>query len=130
MNIEIQILRAAIAAARYPPGADIPFRAALGVVVVAQEADQMTWKLKQVEWLTRQGCGKGRDFSQPLPSLPVTRSAPDALGPQALTWDGDSPATFRIQVFHPPRAAAAEVKGSFNEKSSWETQWAAPQLVF
>ncbi|MCM2323988.1 MAG: hypothetical protein NDJ90_12075 [Oligoflexia bacterium] len=130
-NREIQALRIAILGARGAPAAIPPLEAALFLEVARQEFARKRWDAHRIAWITRTYCRHWKDQPRPLPSLDWVRAAPDHLGPRPLRWVGVMPRTFRVQIGHAPRAAAARIaaRGEMDESTEWMAEWAAPSAL-
>lgn len=122
-NREIEILRVAIATA-IEPRAKALLQAGLDIEIARQEWVRLRWNGRRVRWIARRGCG-GRDWPMPLVEFPWVRDPPDALGPRALRLVPEK-LEVRVQLGHPPRHAAALMKGDQNERVHEAVRWVPP----
>ena len=132
-NAAIIVARVGVAATMEFPPADVPFRTALIILVLAQDKIQFDWTLRNAQWLLRRGCQSLGDIPVPLPAFPFKRAPPDPLGPQALTWEGPADRRLGVQLAHRPRYARAVVqegKGSHVISSHWSAQFSPPEELF
>ena len=133
INSEITGLRLSVAAAALEPTLIPPLKAALQFEVLRQEAELAVWKLRQLQWVSRQSCLRKGEWFLPLPGMHWTRPAEDPLGPQPLEWNGSLPKQFQIEAGHDSRTAAALVfrpeadpmEGLYG-KTKFSARWAIP----
>jgi hypothetical protein len=131
-NQEIRNLRKAIEAAEIEPWLIPPLRVLLEAVVLRQEITLVRWQVRCREWLVFQGCDPThRDVAGPLPEFNFFRGPSDSIGAQPLRWMGVMPRSFRFQLKHAPRAAAATVQAEelyavAEEPEKWIAVWATP----
>lgn len=130
INVEIEALRAAIAAAmasfQAPTVASL--QATLAASVTAQEVLLRTWEANRFAWAARHGCGGWRNLAPPMEKPAWFRLPPDAIGPQSLTWAPSAPRRFSLRVYHPspPRDSAARIEGDSDALvHHWSARWAS-----
>jgi hypothetical protein len=129
-NQRIKTLRASVGLGTLLPPAAEAAQAALAVQVGLQEAQRARWMMAQVKWLSSRGCGGSGDIPGPIPSLPLTRDPPDALGPQPLRWTSQ-PEEFAVRIAHRPRRAAAKIVKADSDSlggivgETWQARWAS-----
>lgn len=133
-NHRIRELRAAVATAgAVAPEAATLARAAIRAEAARQDLAILGWRARSARWWLKQGCGGRGDRALPLPEPGLSRPPPDPLGQRPLEWDGGAPGRFRIQLAHPPRAAAASIEtkggGFLNAQTNvWTARWTGPEL--
>ena len=143
-NGRLRKLRVAQSAAWGIGHFEVQLRPLMEIEVAHQIAEQLVWAGRRATWLARRGCGES-DWPRPLPSLEWTRPPEDPVGPWPLSWTGAS-RELRVELMHPPRAAAAVVYDQNEEMSDvppaknlakklwnklaggmhWHARWAAP----
>ena len=129
-NFRIKGLRIARGATAIAPPVSAALEIALLAQVAIQEIQRAKWEVTRLRWLTHLRCGSLKDMPSPLPSMKWLRDPPDAIGPNALRWEGEWPKDFQIQVTHYPRAAGARVfystqtvKEELLDQHNWKTEW-------
>jgi|GEM_PF-994532 len=135
-NTAIELARVVVMAATANPPARVVAQTALELLVVHQEISLKLWEMTRIKWLVERGCDGQSDFPRILPSIPVSRLPPDAIGSNALHWDTPpDEVEFKIHIAHPPRAAAAEIKHvEAQQKESlfpfgWRANWTPPVRI-
>jgi len=131
-NSNIKRLRLAIVAATLEPSLIPPLKAGLTLEIVLQDANLAAWKLRQLQWVTYQGCLKPGDWYLPLPSMQWTRLPDDPLGPMPLQWSGASPGFFHIEAGRGSRTSAAQIlreseKREFYAQPKLMARWTTPK---
>jgi hypothetical protein len=127
-NRRLKAARAAGALLTAAPPARAAARAEAEAEALYQRGLEAAWDARRGAWLARRGCD-GTDLPWPLPSMRWRRAPPDSLGPQPLFWDPAAPRALRVQLGHPPRHAAAEVRhtgGNGDVRTRWKARWAPP----
>ena len=130
-NHRMHVTRAAIATAILAQPEAVPgLQSLLQVLKASQEVQRYRWRMRQIQWGVRRGCGGG-DLPYPLPGIKVFRPPPDPLGESPLEWDEQKSQSFYLQLIHLPRISTARVEGgsigNLLESKKWKASWSTPQ---
>ncbi len=126
-NLRLKAERAAAAAAAVPTfGASIvDAQPVFEAEVALQEGERLRWIVRQAKWIAERGCDGRGDLFLPLPNLKWSRSPPDSIGVQPLTWDGRERLVIRLWKSNRFAQARIDAKGLTTRAltDKWKAQW-------